>query len=106
MNVYTGLDAFCRPEFYDQIGIAKGKEVVDKETGEITFQPGGNRWYIRHLGKSVFTKNLLTSEVFTPEVLKLMEPIVNDYFRYKTIDEIEDMAKEFDKSIISCIGSQ
>ena len=99
MNVYTGLDAFCRPEFYDQIGIAKGKEVVDKETGEITFQPGGNRWYIRHLGKSVFTKNLLTSEVFTPEVLKSMEPIVNDYFRYKTIDEIEDMAKEFDKSI-------
>ena len=99
MNVYTGLDAFCRPEFYDQIGIAKGKEVVDKETGEITFQPGGNRWYIRHLGKSVFTKNLLTSEVFTPEVLKLMEPIVNDYFRYKTIDEIEDMAKEFDESI-------
>jgi len=99
MNVYTGLDAFCRPEFYDQIGIAKGKEVVDKETGEITFQPGGNRWYIRHLGKSVYTKNLLTSEVFTPEVLKLMEPIVNDYFRYKTIDEIEDMAKEFDESI-------
>jgi RecA/RadA recombinase len=99
MNVYTGLDAFCRPEFYDQIGIAKGKEVVDKETGEITFQPGGNRWYIRHLGKSVFTKNLLTSEVFTPEVLKSMEPIVNDYFRYKTIDEIEDMAKEFDKSV-------
>lgn len=99
MNVYTGLDAFCRPEFYDQIGIAKGKEVVDKETGEITFQPGGNRWYIRHLGKSVFTKNLLTSDVFTPEVLKSMEPIVNDYFRYKTIDEIEDMAKEFDKSV-------
>tara|TARA_Y100000389_G_scaffold83874_1_gene80468 strand:+ start:4757 stop:5986 length:1230 start_codon:yes stop_codon:yes gene_type:complete len=99
MNVYTGLDAFCRPEFYDQIGIAKGKEVVDKETGEITFQPGGNRWYVRHLGKSVFTKNLLTSDVFTPEVLKSMEPIVNDYFRYKTIDEIEDMAKEFDKSV-------
>jgi|TARA_R110002153_G_scaffold6210_7_gene28434 RecA/RadA recombinase len=99
MNVYTGLDAFCRPEFYDKIGIAKGKEVVDKETGEITFQPGGNRWYIRHLGKSVYTKNLLTSEVFTPEVLKLMEPIVNDYFRYKTIDEIEDMAKEFDNSV-------
>ena len=99
MNVYTGLDAFCRPEFYDKIGIAKGKEVVDKETGEITFQPGGNRWYIRHLGKSVYTKNLLTSEVFTPEVLKLMEPIVNDYFRYKTIDEIEDMAKEFNNSV-------
>ena len=28
-----------------------------------------------------------------------MEPIVNDYFRYKTIDEIEDMAKEFDNSV-------
>lgn len=99
MNKYTGLDAFCRPEFYDQIGIAKGKEVVDKETGEITFQPGGTRWYVRHLGKSVFTKQLFTPEIFTPEVLKAMEPILNDYFRYKSIDEVEDVAKELDSAI-------
>jgi len=96
MNPYTGLDAFCRPEYFDQIGIAQGKAEVDKKTGEMTFTPGGIRWYISHLDKSVTTKNLFTSEVFTPEVLKKMEPIVNDYFKYKSLDEIEDLQKDFD----------
>jgi len=27
MNAYTGLDAFCRPEFFEEIGIAKGKDI-------------------------------------------------------------------------------
>ena len=89
MNSFTGLDAFCRPEYYDKIGIAKGKEEVDKSTGEITFKPGGNRWFVSHLGKSVTTKQLFTQEVFTSEVLKKMEPIVNDYFRFKSIEEVE-----------------
>ena len=99
MNPYTGLDAFCRPEFYDQIGIAKGKEVVDTETGEITFQPGGNKWFVRHLGKSFFTKQLFKPEIFTQEVLNAMAPIVNDYFRFKSIDEIEEVEKKFNESI-------
>lgn len=97
MNPFTGLDAFCRPEFFEKIGIAKGKEEVDKETGEITFKPGGNRWYVRHLGKSVTTKQLFKSEIFTPEVLKSMEPIVNDYFRFKSIDEVEEVEKKFNE---------
>jgi hypothetical protein len=41
MNPYTGLDAFCRDEYFEQIGIAKGKMNVDKSTGEMTFVPGG-----------------------------------------------------------------
>jgi RecA/RadA recombinase len=94
MNPYTGLDAFCRPEYFNQIGIAQGKVEVDKKTGEMTFNPGGIRWYISHLDKSVTTKNLFTPEVFTPEVLKKMEPIVNDYFRYKSLDEIEEVEKD------------
>jgi RecA/RadA recombinase len=97
MNPYTGLDAFCRPEFFDQIGIAKGKEEVDKSTGEIKFVPGGNRWYISHLGKSVTTKQLFTQEVFTQGVLEKMAPIVNDYFRFKSLDEIEEVEKEFNE---------
>ena len=97
MNPFTGLDAFCRPEFFEKIGIAKGKEEVDKETGEITFKPGGNRWYVRHLDKSVTTKQLFKSEIFTPEVLKSMEPIVNDYFRFKSIDEVEEVEKKFNE---------
>jgi RecA/RadA recombinase len=95
MNPYTGLDAFCRPEYFDQIGIAKGKMEVDKSTGEMKFTPGGLKWYIDHLNKSVHTKQLFTPEVFTKEVLLKMEPIVNDYFRFKTIDEIEEVEKKF-----------
>ena len=95
MNPYTGLDAFCRPEYFDKIGIAKGKMEVDKSTGEMKFIPGGIRWYIDHLNKSVHTKQLFTQEVFTQEVLEKMEPIVNDYFRFKTIDEIEEVEKKF-----------
>jgi len=99
MNPFTGLDAFCRPEYFDKIGIAKGKMEVDKSTGEMKFIPGGIRWYIDHLNKSVHTKQLFTQEVFTQEVLEKMEPIVNDYFRFKSLDEIEDVEKEFNSII-------
>jgi RecA/RadA recombinase len=99
LNRYSGLDAFCRPEYFETIGIAKGKEEVDKSTGEITFKPGGNFWYVRHLGKSVPTKKLFTSEVFTPEVLEKMAPIVNDYFRFKSLDEIEEVEKKFNQIV-------
>jgi RecA/RadA recombinase len=99
MNPYTGLDAFCRPEYFDKIGIAKGKMEVDKSTGEMKFIPGGIRWYIDHLNKSVTTKQLFTQEVFTTEVLDKMAPIVNDYFRFKSLDEIEEVEKEFNSII-------
>ena len=101
MNPYTGLDAFCRPEYFEKIGIAQGKMEVDKKTGEMTFTPGGNRWYVSHLDKSVTTKQLFTQEVFTQEVLEKMAPIVNDYFRYKSLDEIEETEKQFNKVIES-----
>jgi len=99
LNKYSGLDAFCRPEYFEQIGIAKGKMEVNKSTGEMTFTPGGNRWYIDHLNKSVTTKQLFTQEVFTTEVLNKMAPIVNDYFRFKSLDEIEEVENEFNKIV-------
>jgi RecA/RadA recombinase len=95
MNPYTGLDAFCRPEYYDKVGIAKGKEEIDKSTGELRFVGGGNNWYVRHLGKTVPRKKLFTAEVFTAEVLNNLAPIVNDYFRFKSMDEIEEANKKF-----------
>ena len=101
MNPYTGLDAFCRPEFFEQIGIAQGKMEFDKSTGEIKFTPGGNRWYVRHLDRSFTTKQLFNSEVFTQEVLEKMAPIVNDYFRFKSLDEIETVEKQFNEMIES-----
>lgn len=99
MNPYTGLDAFCRPEFYEKIGIAKGKEEVDKETGELIFKPGGNKWFVRHLGKSFWTKQLFRGEVFTQEVLEAMAPIVNNYFSYSSIDEIEEAENAFNDAL-------
>ncbi len=99
MNPYSGLDSFCRPEYFETIGIAKGKMNVDKKTGEMDFIPGGNRWYVNHLNKSVTTKQLFTSEVFTPEVLERMAPIVNDYFRFKSLDEIEEVEKKFNQIV-------
>jgi len=95
MNPYTGLDAFCRPEFYQEIGIAQGKEEVDKTTGEITFKPGGHRWFVRHLDKSVTTKQLFSPTVFTDEVLQRMAPIVNGYFKYKSFDEMQEFEEQF-----------
>jgi RecA/RadA recombinase len=95
MNPYTGLDAFCRPEFYQEIGIAQGKEEVDKTTGEITFKPGGHRWFVRHLDKSVTTKQLFSPNVFTDEVLQRMAPIVNGYFKYKSFDEMQEFEEQF-----------
>lgn len=94
MNPFTGLDNFCRPEYFEQIGIAQGKMNIEK-SGEMTFVPGGNRWYIKHLDKTVSTKQLFTSDVFTMDVLKKMEPIVNDYFRFKSLEEIEEVERKF-----------
>lgn len=33
------------------------------------------------------------------DVLKKMEPIVNDYFRFKSLDEIEQVEKQFNQII-------
>ena len=109
-NPYVGLDMFCNEDTFDTVGIAKGKwidhptpiEIADEETGEITteygkLKPGGHRWYIKHLGKSVFTKELFSSKIFTQEVLEAIEPIANAYFQYNSLSEIEDAHKEVEE---------
>lgn len=109
-NPYVGLDMFCEPRFFERVGIAKGKyekydkpvEVVNEKTGEVTLRegelkPGGNKWYVRHLGKSVWTKNLFTEEVFTQEVLDAIEPIANAYFRYRSLEEVEEAHEPFEE---------
>ena len=108
-NPYVGLDMFLIPKFYEQIGVSKGKfvkydkpkEVVDKITGEVYLREGemkdtGNRYYIRHLDKYVFKKQLFTSEVFTKEVLDAIQPIAKAYFSYSSLDEIEEYNKQFE----------
>lgn len=109
-NPYKGLEAFCRPEYFDTIGIAQGKweeyptpkEVLDRKTGEITlkygeFKGGGNRWYVKHLGGYVTKAELHTSKVFTLDVLKAMDVHIGDYFKYKSMDELNETMKELDE---------
>ena len=86
INPYKGLDLFCTMENFDKIGIAKVKKVIDKETGEITFQ-SSNRWYVKHLDTTLSEKQLFNRKVFSTEVLKAMEPIIYDYFKYPTYEE-------------------
>jgi len=63
-NPFKGLEAFCLPQYFDTVGIAKGK--FDKEGN---FIEGGNKWAIKHLGKTVWEKQLHTPEIFTQEKL-------------------------------------
>lgn len=87
-NPYVGLDYWCTEEYFEEVGIAKGKMVGDQ------FVPGGNRWYVRHLGKHVASAEFFTSTVFTKEVLDALRPILKDYFRYKSITEINEIEKQ------------
>lgn len=89
-NPFIGLDWWCNEENYEQIGIAKGKMVGDK------FVAGGNRWYVRHLGTHVPFVDIFTERVFTKEVLDGMEPVINDYFRYKSLTEIGEIQKKIE----------
>jgi RecA/RadA recombinase len=90
-NPYIGLEFFCTPENFASVGIAKGKR-KDNPDGTIGVEPGGTRWYIKHLDKTVFEKQLFTSSVFNSEVLNALEPIIYKYFEYSSFEE----AKEFE----------
>ena len=105
-NPYKGLEFWCTPENFDTIGIAKGKpklvDIVDMETGEITgtkpgIEPVGHNWYIRHLDKSVHFSKLHSPQVFTQDVLKAMAPILEEYFKYASMEEMSQMDAEFEK---------
>jgi len=93
VNPYKGLDFFCIPENFDKVGIAKVKKEIDK-TGKITYKPGGTRYYIKHLDKYLYDKNIYNSQVFTKEVIDSLDPIIIDYFRYSSFDEYQ---KELEK---------
>lgn len=89
-NPFTGLDYWCTSDNFDTVGIAKGKMNGD------VFVPGGNRWYVKHLGTHVATANLYSDKVFTKEVLDALQPIIKEYFKYKSITEIEEINKRLE----------
>ena len=105
-NRFKGLEYFCTSENFDKVGIAKGKPVKD-ENGKVTgIGGGGNYWYVRHLDKSMYEKQLFTSEIFNDLVLDALEPIIYKYFDYSSFEEqqmyidkmenIEEMAADED----------
>lgn len=96
-NPFKGLEYFCTPENFEKVGIAKVKQSVDKTTGEITYIPG-SKWYVKHLGKTFYERELHTSKIFTKEVLEALDPIIVKYFSYMSFEEqqeeIANMQKE------------
>ncbi len=99
MNKYKGLENFCRPEFFDKVGIAQGKMNIDKSTGEMNFVPGGTRWYVNHLNKSFTKSQLFNSEIFNDNVLNEIDKICKSYFTYKSVDDMLEYESKFDSSI-------
>lgn len=80
MNPYVGLQDFVSWEI---CGIQKGRMEKNKKTGEIQFEPSesAQNWCVRHLGKSIPSSKLFSSEVFTNEVLKeLDEKVIKPHF--------------------------
>lgn len=97
-NPYKGLEFFCTPENFEKVGIAKGKMTEDKKGNSGGFEPGGTRWYIKHLNKSVFEKQLFSAEVFTEDTLKALEPIIYKYFDYSSFDEHQTYMDKMDEA--------
>ena len=100
INPYKGLSLFCTMENFEKVGIAKAKKIIDKNTGDITYQPS-TRWFVRHLDKTVTERQLFNRKVFTDEVLKNLEPIIYDYFKYPSYDECLRALEEVDEKLNS-----
>lgn len=100
INPYKGLSLFCTYENFEKVGIGKVKKVIDKSTGEITYQPS-TRWHVRHLDKTISEKQLYNRKVFTKEVLANLEPIIYDYFKYPSYEECLKELEDIDEKLNS-----
>jgi RecA/RadA recombinase len=95
-NPFKGLEYFCTAENYEKVGIVQGKVEVDAKTGEIKVS-NSNRYYIKHLDKYVYEKQLFNSKVFTKEVLAALEPIIENYFTYSSYEEFQKEMETLDE---------
>jgi RecA/RadA recombinase len=102
MNPYVGLQDFVS---WDICGIERGKMEVDKKTGEIEFTPNASstRWAIKHLGKTVTSSQLFNGEIFTDEVLKMIDEkaikthfLLPDLFDDQVLEDFVDEAIDED----------
>lgn len=96
-NPYSGLDFWCTPENFEKVGIARGKMVKNKDGNEV-FEAGAqkSKWYVRHLDKTLYDKQLYNGTVFNEQVLAALDPIIVDYFKYSSWEEIQRTQQELD----------
>ena len=95
MNPYVGLQDFVS---WEACGIGKGKyEEVKNAQGvkEMVFTPSESpqaRWAVKHLGKTITSSQLFTSEVFTEEVLRqLDENVIQKHFILPSMGSNDDL---------------
>jgi RecA/RadA recombinase len=103
-NPYKGLEAFCNEENYEKVGICKGKK-----DSKGNFVPGGTKYYVRHLDKTFYPKDLFNSEVFNEKVLDSLEPIIEKHFSYSSYKEQEEayskQEKELEKQVEKAVSN-
>ena len=92
MNPYVGLQDFTS---WDICGIERGKLEVDKKTGEMEFTANATstRWAIKHLGKTVTSSQLFNGEIFTDEVLSMIdEKVIKPHFLLPDLFDEDELA--------------
>ncbi len=96
MNPYVGLQDFVS---WEACGIGRGKlEEVKNSNGEkeMVFTPSESpqaRWAIKHLGKTITSSQLFTSDVFTDEVLRqLDENVIKKHFVLPAMGSNEEIS--------------
>src|SRR5574343_7471 len=81
MNPYVGLYEYCD---WETCGIEIGK--YDPKKDEFTASSTGRTVAVKHLGGNVATNKLFTPEVFTPEVLEMLRPVVKSVFELPPVN--------------------
>ena len=112
MNKYVGLEEYIswagcgidRGKVYDSKEYAKMKESEqakceefvdqDGEVGYFEYSKTSTRFIVKHLGKSIYPRELFTKEVFTQDVLKTLdETVIKAKFK---LPELTDSDQELE----------
>jgi len=103
MNPYVGLQDFIS---WEACGIGRGKlEEAKNADGvkEMVFTPSDSpqaRWAIKHLGKTITSSQLFTSEVFTEEVLRqLDENVIKKHFQLPAMQSTEEITNALEAEL-------
>lgn len=105
-NPYKGLEMFCTVENFPVTGVAKVKKVVTKSKEKdsegkfietVSYEPGGTKWYVKHLDATFYEKQIFNSKVFTKDVLQALDPIIVEYFSYGSGYEEYDVVDVIDE---------